>query len=142
MAKYTYLFADGEKQEVEVSYEILEILKAEDQSEHLNDRKETRRHIHWEAMDKGGENFEIPERYQIRSDTAPEIWRREMLSRLPASFETLDPKQRELISKVFFEMKNPSEIAEAEGVGRSAISNRLTRIYEKIKKNLDADREF
>lgn len=142
MAKYTYLFADGEKQEVEVSYEILEILKKEDHDEYLNDRRETRRHIHWEAMDNDGETFVIPERFQMNSATAPEIWHGEMLSGIRESLEALDPDQRELIRKIFFEMKNPSEIAEAEGVGRSAISNRLTRIYKKIKKNLETDREF
>ncbi|WP_051221168.1 RNA polymerase sigma factor [Eremococcus coleocola] len=70
-----------------------------------------------------------PEYY---SDTLAEEL--ELSDVLNEALETLDENQRELIEKVFFEGVSQADIAREEGVSKTAIHNRLKRIYEKLKK--------
>ena len=65
-----------------------------------------------------------------------EAVRREDMARLYSAMEVLSPSQRELVEKVYFEERTFASIAREEGVGESAIRDRMKRIYKKLKKNL------
>ena len=75
------------------------------------------------------------------TDTAADLFAavelRENDERIQKAISKLLPEQQELVRKVFYEGKTITEIAKAENVGKSAIANRLTRIYIKIKRFLN-----
>lgn len=75
-----------------------------------------------------------------RADRQPEYYSDTLAENLELSdvlneaFETLDENQRELIEEVFFEGVSQADIEREEGVSKTAMHNRLKRIYEKLKK--------
>jgi len=60
----------------------------------------------------------------------------ERLARLKGAIETLQPQQKKLVHKVFFEGRTCTSIAEEDGVSKAAISNRLKKIYTALGKKL------
>ena len=52
-------------------------------------------------------------------------------------FEQLTPEQRELVLKVYFKGMRIVDIARKEGVGESAVRDRIRRIHKKMKKYLE-----
>ena len=95
-----------------------------------NNQTETRRHIHIEDVDPEDRHFDDG------TDILSDYIKREGFEELYTALEQLEPQQRELVYKVFWEEMKQTEIAKAEGVRKTAIENRLTRIYERIKKHL------
>ncbi len=134
MKKYTYVSVTGEKTEVEVSGEIEEILKREDRAEKANDKKESRRHYHIEALDYEGS--EISDKDIVTGNTAPEIWRRTMLERLPEALDELDERSEFIVRKIFYERKTQNEVAEELGITQQAVSRQLERAIKNLKKFL------
>ena len=130
MKNYTYVSVTGEKTEIEVSEEIEEILKREDRAEQANDKKESRRHYHIEALDYEGS--EISEKDIVTGNTGPEIWRRTMLERLPEALDVLDERSRFIVGKVFYEGKTQKEVAEELGISGA----RVTQLMDRAKKIL------
>ena len=132
MQTIKYTFADGTTNEVEVTEDIylihLELL----QQEKRNHWKETRRHISLNYLTENGIDFE-----DKAADSLSAYLRREDDERIHNAITKLLPEQQALIKKIFYEGKTITEIAKAENVGKSAIANRLTRIYIKIKKFLN-----
>ena len=128
--KITYEFVTGEVSEVEVDEHLGGMLLDLDRQQDNNDQKETRRHVSLDSMDYEGELFASAE------DTEGEAVRREDMARLYSAMEVLSPSQRELVEKVYFEERTFASIAREEGVGESAIRDRMKRIYKKLKKNL------
>lgn len=61
---------------------------------------------------------------------------KEKIDKLRAAIETLQPQQKELIKKVFFEKRTNVSIAAEEGVSETAIRNRLKKIYENLRKKI------
>ena len=57
------------------------------------------------------------------------------LETLKKSMQSLLPKQRELIYKIYFEGRSNTDIAAEEGITEAAVRNRLKKIYSKILKN-------
>lgn len=90
-----------------------------------NNHAETRRHVSLQLLDPDGQH--IPAKDSPQS--CPELY---------AAIKKLRPKQRELVRKVFFEGVSQREIAAEEGVTEAAISDRMSRIYARLKKNLAA----
>lgn len=129
--KITYEFVTGEVSEVEVDGHLGGMLLDLDRQQYNNDQKETRRHVSLDGMDYEGEMFVSAE------DTEREAERREDMARLFSAMEALSPAQRELVEKVYFEERKITDIADAEGVDKSAISHRLERIHKNLKKILD-----
>ena len=132
MQTIKYVFADGTESEIEVTDELyalhLELL----QQEKRNHWKETRRHISLNYLTENGIDFE-----DKAADSLSAYLRREDDERIHNAITKLLPEQQALIKKIFYEGKTITEIAKAENVGKSAIANRLTRIYIKIKKFLN-----
>ena len=129
--KISYEFVTGEISEVEVDEHLGGMLLDLDRQQYNNDQKETRRHVSFDGMDYEGEMFVSAE------DTEGEAERREDMARLFSAMEALSPAQRELVEKVYFEERKITDIADAEGVDKSAISHRLERIHKKLKKIMD-----
>lgn len=127
--KVNYQFANGEKNEIEVEENWGELLLELDRQEHNNNQTEKRRHASLDAFNLDGTLFPSGD------DIEAECIRNEEWKALYDAIEQLLPQQQELIKKVFIEMQTLVSIARAEGVGESAIRDRLNRIYKKIKQN-------
>ncbi len=138
--KYIYEFADGELSGINISEippEVLAFLEEDDRRVRRNNNRETRRHIHWEQMNNGFDSVLVPD----GTETAPEIYHREMLEKLETARESLTDNQNLLIDKIFGENRTQRSVAAEEGVLETAICNRMNRIYKKIEKKFDLDRE-
>lgn len=129
--KITYEFVTGEISEVEVDESLGGMLLDLDRQQYNNDQKETRRHVSLDGMDYEGELFASAE------DTEGEAERREDMARLFSAMEALSTSQREMVKKVYFEERTFASIAREEGVGESAIRDRMKRIHKKLEKNLN-----
>lgn len=75
-------------------------------------------------MYEGGDFKDVDHNLIVDRDADP-------LEILPDAIASLEPQQRELVKKVFFDGKKKKDIAE-EGVSPAAISDRLNKIYKKI----------
>ena len=95
-----------------------------------NNQTETRRHIHIEDVDPEDRHFDDG------TDILSDYIKREGFEELYAALEQLEPQQRELVNKVFWEEMKQTEIAKAEGVKKASIESRLYTIYKKIAKYL------
>lgn len=132
MQKINYEFADGTTSEIEVTDELYALHLELVQQEKRNHWKETRRHISLNYLTENGIDFE-----DKAADILSAYLRREDDERIHNAITKLLPEQQALIKKIYYEGKTITEIAKAENVGKSAIANRLTRIYIKIKKFLN-----
>lgn len=132
MQTIKYEFADGTTSEIEVTDELYALHLELVQQEKRNHWKETRRHISLNYLTENGIDFE-----DKAADSLSAYLRREDDERIHNAITKLLPEQQALIKKIFYEGKTITEIAKAENVGKSAIANRLTRIYIKIKKFLN-----
>ena len=92
-----------------------------------NNQAETRRHTSLEALD--------PENKHFRDDVdiLGDLIQQEKYEQLYAAIAKLKPKQQELLKKAFWEKIPLTEIAKSEGVDKSAISHRMTTIYNRLK---------
>lgn len=127
-----YRFADGHTEEIEVTEEFAESYAELEHGDKLVERKETRRH---QSLDKSMEHgFDVPD---LRVDIQAEVERRQDNLRLHNAVARLSPAQCELLKEIYFNGVSQSEIAKREGVGKTAISNRLARILARLKKFLE-----
>ena len=98
-------------------------------------RTETRRHVHLSADDLDRQT----------SDTMRDV-PMDLLgadySELHHAIAQLRPQQRELLRCVFWEGVRQSEIARQEGVLESTISERMRRIYQRLRKFLPDKKNF
>lgn len=60
----------------------------------------------------------------------------QLLAKLREAIETLQPQQKDLVRKVFFEKRSCASIAAEDGVSRAAICLRLKKIYAALGKKL------
>ena len=132
MKKIRYVFRDGTVSEVEVGEEFYAVYEAMDKADKLRERRETRRHISWEGLEESG--FDIADKDFLFTGIDEEKSEKE---RLYEAMAKLLPSQRELINKIYYEGKTSANIAAEEGVGKSAVSNRLKRIFAVLRKNLE-----
>ena len=98
-------------------------------------RTETRRHIHLSADDLD----------RRRADAMPDVPMALLgadYSELHHAIAQLRPQQRELLRRVFWEGVRQSEIARQEGVLESTISERMKRIYQRLRKFLPDKKNF
>ena len=98
-------------------------------------RTETRRHIHLSVDDLD----------RRRADAMPDVPTALLgadYSELHHAIAQLRPQQQELLRRVFWEGVRQSEIARQEGVLESTISERMRRIYQRLKKFLPDGKIF
>ena len=98
-------------------------------------RTETRRHVHLSA--------DAVDRHMadVMSD-ASTAFPGEDYAELHHAIEQLRPRQRELLRRVFWEGVRQAEIARQEGVLESAISERMKRIYQRLRKFLPDEKKL
>ena len=115
---------------------VQEILDAEVNAPTFQrNRTETRRHVHLsaDALDRQ------------MADTMPDVPTALLgadYSELHRAIAQLRPQQRELLRRVFWEGVRQAEIARQEGVLESAVSERMRRIYQRLKKFLPDEKNF
>ena len=132
MQTIKYEFNDGTTSEIEVTDEVYTLHLQLVQEEKRNHWRETRRHISLYYLLENRVDFT-----DNAADSFTAVELRENDERIKKAITKLLPEQQALIKKIFYEGKTITEIAKAENVGKSAIANRLTRIYIKIKKFLN-----
>lgn len=131
MKEYTYYFADGTQNTIEVEDKWYDVLKEMDEKERKQKYNYDRHNIALSLMDYEGEAFADP-----NGDPFDILMNRDMRKKLNSALATLTECQRELFEKSFIERKKVAEIAEEEGVCHQAISQRLERIKNKLQKFL------
>lgn len=129
--KITYTFANGEKSEIEVTEDWGAIVLDMDRLDYNSNQRETRRHCSLEAFNLDDAYFPSNE------DVEADVIRNERDAELYAAINQLLPEQQRIIRAVYFEGTPAVEIARSEGVSKSAISHRLSRAENALKKILE-----
>lgn len=99
--------------------------------------------VHYEAY-SNGESNDAADRNSYMEDNAPDPFESLIQSmdaaehedKLKVAIETLQPQQKALIQKVFYENRTNVDIAAEEGVSEAAIRNRLKKIYANLAKKI------
>lgn len=117
---------------IEISNEMGTVIIEMNHDERNTTRKETRRHVSFEAYDLSGDRLKS-------ADGNPEdiVCHKEEIHALYRAISTLNENQKKLIYRVFWLNESQYDIAREEGVSRTAIHNRLQRIFKKMKKTLE-----
>ena len=129
--KYEFLSKlTDEVSEVEVSEELGRAMVEMEKDDFNNDRRETRRHCYMSELEENG-------RYIAdESDLLDDILEAELHDALMAAIEKLQPQQKELLIRVYWKKEHQKDIAAEEGVSKMAISGRMKRIINSLKKFL------
>nr|DAH06924.1 MAG TPA: CadC-like protein [Caudoviricetes sp.] len=127
--KIKYEFVTGIV-EVEITNEWAGIIADMDRLEYNNQKKETRRHYSIDACTYEGKSFEDD------CDILRDIILKEENYELKKAIDKLQPQQKQLLIRVWQEGEKLSEIAASEGVSKMAITNRMKKIYKKLKEIL------
>ena len=128
--KIKYEFA-AETVEVEVSEKDANIIVELDRQEYNINHKETRRHCSLDAFNLDDTLFPSDENVEAETET------KDQYRRLYDAIALLEPQQKELVRKVFFENRKIVDVASEEGVSEAAIRNRLKKIIQRLKKILN-----
>ncbi len=128
MKTYTYKFADGTTSVVEVEDELYDLLIEMDKEEKYGNRRETRRHVSLETLTEMNVEPSYTDEYNF-----DEIFGGMENEQLQEAILQLLPTQQDLLNRLFVERQTVSEIAASDGVAVCSISNRLARIYKKLK---------
>ena len=95
------------------------------------ERKETRRTQSLNASLANG--FDIVDE---DSDVYMALLRKMSCEQIHKAIKKLEPQQQWLVEEIFFNGRTQVDIANELGVGKTAIRNRLQKIFEKMQKNL------
>lgn len=131
MKTITYKFADGTTSKVEVSDEIYTLCEEMEIEEKSSDRRETRRHVSMESLVEMNLEPTVTDEYFKN-----EVFKDMESERLQQAISQLLPSQIALLKRVFYEGESITEIAKNDGIAVCSVSNRLARIYKKLKKFL------
>ena len=120
----------GEVTEVEVDDELGKYIAELDEADFNLNRKETRRHTYMSVLEEKGHY--IPD----DSDPLDDVLKEERIKELMAAIEKLQPQQKKLLIRVYWNKELQKDIAAEEGVSEMAISGRMKRIINSLKKFL------
>lgn len=120
----------GEVTEVEVDDELGKYIAKINEADFNLNRKETRRHTYMSELEEKGRY--IPD----DSDPLDDVLKEERIKELMAAIEKLQPQQKELLIRVYWNKELQKDIAAEEGVSERAISGRMKRIINSLKKIL------
>ena len=125
-----YKFLDNATSEVEVDDELGKHMTEMNDAAAKIDRKETRRHVYMSELEEKG--------HYIPADTDPlnDVLKEERIKELMAAIEKLQPQQKELLIRVYWNKELQKDIAAEKGVSEMAISGRMKRIINSLKKFL------
>ena len=129
--KYEFLSKlTDEVSEIEVSEELGRAMVEMEKDDFNNDRRETRRHCYMSELEENGHYIAAD------SDLLDDILEAELHDALMAAIEKLQPQQKELLIRVYWSKERQKNIAAEEGVSERAISGRMKRIINSLKKFL------
>ena len=125
-----YKFLDNATSEVEVDDELGKHMTEMNDAAAKIDRKETRRHVYMSELEEKG--------HYIPADTDPlnDVLKEERIKELMTAIEKLQPQQKTLIIRVYWNKEHQKDIAADEGVSQQAIASRLKTILKNLKKFL------
>ena len=127
--KIKYEFAN-EAVEIEVEEKWATIVLDLDREEYNYNHRETRRHCSLDALNL--DDGLLPSDMDVFEAVADAEGKRNLYQ----AIEKLSPQQRELIGRIYFQGEHPADIARELGVSKTAIHNRLQRIFCQLQKNL------
>lgn len=125
-----YKFLDNATSEVEVDDELGKHITEMNDAAAKIDRKETRRHTYMSVLEEKGRY--IPD----DSDPLDDVLKEERIRELMAAIEKLQPQQKVLLIRVYWNKEHQKDIAAEKGVSEMAISGRMKRIINSLKKIL------
>lgn len=126
----TIQYFDGNKHiSVEVNEDFAKAFQQMEKEDALTERKETRRHESLDELISKGYEF-------IQEEPEENEWMQEMLKKLPGALKQLTYEQLWLIEQVFYLGRSKTDISKELVISNGAISHRLERIFEKLKKVL------
>lgn len=125
-----YKFLDNATSEVEVDDELGKYITEMNDAAAKIDRKETRRHVYMSELEE--------KRHYIPDDSDPldDVLKEERIKELMAAIEKLQPQQKKLLIRMYWNKEHQKDIAAEEGVSQQAITSRLKTILKKLKKFL------
>lgn len=129
--KIEYRFVDGTVAEIEVDGNLEEFMLELKNEGERTERKETRRHVLLSAVDPDDRYFDSGR------DTLKELAAKDELERLAAAVGRLQPQQRELLRRIYWNGEKQKDIAAEDGVSERAITGRMKKIYAVLKKYLN-----
>ncbi|MBQ7540934.1 MAG: sigma-70 family RNA polymerase sigma factor [Clostridia bacterium] len=98
--------------------------------EYNNYQKEHRRRASLDAFEEESTLFIQPDFCEDLFDSS------ERIRALSAAFEILQPQQKEIVRRVFFNNERPSDIAKELGISKQAMNDRLNKIYAVLRKKM------
>jgi RNA polymerase sigma-70 factor (ECF subfamily) len=129
--KIKYEFATGEVTEIEVSEELGRAIAEMMHRAALKDRAETRRHVSLERLLEMGVPFADGTDIESLAE-----WTHDKAALIRA-MDRLEPHQRDLVRKVYFEGQSCAAIGRAEKVSEYAVRERLYRVQKELRKFLE-----
>lgn len=149
---YNYYTATGEKIEItpdDVGSNWITLLHEDDDAAIDAERREQYRiAMHYDSLaNSEGDAEGLEEKLDFMADPTlnplehimegiTQQEHQDMLDKLREAIDALQPQQKALIHKVFFEGRTCTSIAKEDGVSKAAISNRLKKIYAALGKKL------
>jgi len=128
-----YEYVTGEAVELEVDASVGKIVIGIEKEQENRNRAETRRHLSIEGLEE-----EIFLQFEDKEkNVESEVFTKLSLQALGEALQHLNPDQRELVKRVYFNGQAMAQIAKEEGVSKMAITNRMKKIHRKLKKILD-----
>lgn len=124
MKTINYEFATGETKQIQVSDELYEISKELDRQRYNNDHANTRRH----------NSIDVLSQYDLEPAYEPDLLRMAEVAKLETVLLLLDPEQRHLIQRIFFNKESLIDVANSDGVAYQSIQKRLNRAKARLKK--------
>jgi RNA polymerase sigma-70 factor (ECF subfamily) len=128
--KFSYNFATGEKNEIEVSEEFYAVIMELERETYNINQRETRRHCSLEAYNLDDALFPSD------VDVEAEVCREETRAEVEAAIDKLPPEQQRLIRTICLDGVPAVEYAQITGDSPSNISHKLSRAKKALKKIL------
>ncbi len=129
MKEYTYYFADGTKNTIQVEEKWYDLLKDMDEAERKRNYNYNRHNKSASLFDYEGCAFE-----DVNADPFYKLIQSEQRELFNAALAGLTDCQRELFEMVYIERRKVIDIAKAQSVSQQAITDRLCRIKKKLQK--------
>jgi RNA polymerase sigma factor (sigma-70 family) len=135
--RINYEFITGERLEIEVDDNIGEVIIETEKMQSRRNRAETRRHNSLEFMQENRDGYRPMQFADNRADVEQIIIHSDEKERLHQAIQKLNSKDSIIVKKYYFENKTMVEIGKELGITAMAVSKRLKKIPDKIKKLLD-----
>ena len=135
--RINYEFITGERLEIEVDDNIGEVIIEMEKMQFRRNRAETRRHNSLEFMQENHDGYLPMQFADNRADVEQIIIYSDEKEMLHRAIQKLDRKDSIIVKKYYFENKTMAEIGKELGITAMAVSKRLKKIPDKIKKFLD-----